>query len=339
MGKLSGQRVASLLCLGLVFVSGAGTCRTASAAVTHIVAPAMSAASFIPEGTIWLLTLRANAALAQPNHNTFFKDAIERRPVFHRLQEQVKKVLGINISKQVKSWWLFGSTQGSKSGTLILDTTVMSRTIIDQLKRRVKTPRGFYDGITIFRVDIPAKRRAGRKAGPVFVAVVRPGMIVASLSETLLEHSLDCHLGIKKSVTPHSHLFSGLTTDEIMYFSAVHLQRAIDAAQNPLAIPPQIRSAKAIHIMVRSTRQALELHGYLRMVAAKAAARSAAQLKALKKLAYHANSGANATDRQMILAGVILRFQADVKGNRVLFHWSIPYSLLARLGPPHHRGG
>ncbi len=341
MQKLFGQAaVRSLvLNLSLALVSVFGLCGAAPASATPTSAP-LADVSFMPIGTTWLLTLHFHSASGgKSDQDAFFKNTIERRPGFRRLQKQIEKVLGVNISSQIKTWWIFGTAHAPKGGTSVIDSSVSAGKITAQLQRNADKSRDSYDGITIYRINYHAKHRRGPGLGPTFVAVVKPGIILGSLSEKLLEQSLDCHLRVKKSVSPHSHLFSGWNGHDLLYFSVVHLQRAIDAAQNPLMVPPQIRAVKSIHLMVVSVPKAVRIHGYLHMLSAKAAIRSAAQLKALKKLAYHANSGANATDRQMVLAGAILRLKINSSGHNVQFNWRIPYALLLRLGPPHKRGG
>jgi hypothetical protein len=316
--------------LALVFLLT--ICGSAAAAVPTSDSRWKPYTDFIPKETTWLLTLQFNPAVGKAtNGDNFFSATVERRPGFRRLQRQMRDILGIDIGTQIKRWWMFGATHGPKSGTSILRTSVNTGVIINQLKRHVTSAPDFYDGVTIYRIAPPARHRPGPRMGPIFVAVFKPGLIIGSLSEKSLEHSLDCHMGVQKHVSAKSQLLQGYTGHEMLYFSLVHVQRAINQAQNPLMVPPQIRAVKAIHLAVLSLPKAIKISGYLQMLSAAAAKRSAARLKELKKMAYRANSGANATDRQMAIAGAVLRLKVTATKYRVRLSWRIPYSLLKYL--------
>lgn len=293
--------------------------------------------TFMPQGTRWLIALNFNVtgSLAA-KQRSFFAVTVENRPWFRHMQQEIQRTLGVNATKQIRSLWAFGAAQGRRSGSFILDTTVPAKTITAQLGKSSATSLDSYDGVNIFRVKNTYGPPQHRHTGKLFLAVVAPGIVVGSMSEKLLEQSLDAHLGIKKSLSPKSHLFDGQTSNQIFYFSFVHLQRAIDAAQNPLSVPPQVRAIRAVHLMAVAGPKAVEMHGYLQMLSAKAANRSAAQIKLLKKMAYHANTGANATDHQMVLAGLIERLKLSTQNDRVIIEWRMPYALLHHLAPPRH---
>lgn len=291
--------------------------------------------TFMPRGTIWLMALDFGGPRGgSVQWKKFFANTIVTG--FHRMQQRIRRTLGLNTTKQIRSLWAFGATEGPRFGAFILDTTVAAKTITNRLEKNAATTPDLYDGIKIFRVKNNFGRPPNRRSGTLFLAVIDPGIVLGAMNEKLLEQSLDSHLGIKKSLSLKSHLFHEWQAGQPFYFSFVHLQKAIDEAQNPLNVPPQVRQIRSVYLMAGSNSGAVELHGYLLMLNAEAAARSAARLKLLKKMAYHANTGANATDRQMILAGLIehLKFSAEKK--RVVIEWQMPYTLLRHLAPPRH---
>ncbi|MGC8559652.1 MAG: hypothetical protein ACP5O1_03140 [Phycisphaerae bacterium] len=337
MGKsrlISSAVIALVGCTLVGYASPAFSAMTAPG--TSAIASLQQNVTFMPRETRWLMVLNFNGAGGvSAQRNSFFAVTVENRPGFRRMQQQIQQTLGVNATKQIRSLWAFGAAQGPRSGAFILDTTVPAKTIIDKLGKNPATSRDSYDGVNIFRVQNSFGPPQHRHASKLFLAVVDPGIVVGSMNEKLLERSLDAHLGIKKSLSLKSHLFDGRKSGQMFYFSLVHLQRAIDAAQNPLNVPPQVRQIRAVHLMAVSGPKAVEMHGYLQMLSAKAANRSAAQLKLLKKMAYHANTGANATDHQMVLAGLIEHLKLSVKKDRVIIEWRMPYALLRHLAQRH----
>ena len=333
-----------LISLAMMAMVGCTSAQYASPAVGAVPAPGNAVVAsrrqnvtFMPQGTRWLIALNfSGTGTLAAKQNSFFAVTVENRPWFRHMQQEIQRTLGVNATKQIRSLWAFGAAQGRRSGSFILDTTVPAKTITDQLRKSSATSLDSYDGVNIFRVKNTFGPPHHRHVGKLFLAVVDPGIVVGSMSEKLLEQSLDAHLGIKKCLSLKSHLFDGQTPRQIFYFSFVHLQQAIDAAQNPLSVPPQVRAIRAVHLMAVSGPKAVEMHGDLQMLSAKAANRSAAQLKLLKKMAYHANTGANATDRQMVLAGIIERLKLSTQNDRVIIEWRMPYALLHHLAPPRH---
>ena len=293
-------------------------------------------AAYMPRGTRWLVVLQFRGG-ASAGRESFLRMAVENRPGFRIMRQKIKQVLGINAARQIRGLWAFGSAQGRRSGVFLMESTVPAKLIAAKLRAAVKTSRDLYDGTHIFRVENHFGRGPRSRKGMLYLAVLKPGIVLGSMSEKLLEQSLSCHLGIKPHLTDKSRLFTKWKPGWMFYFSVIHVQQAIDRAQNPLNVPPQIRQMRSLHLMAASTPTAVELHGDVRMLSAKAAGRSLAQLTALKKMAYSANTGANATDRQMVLAGIIERLKLGVRQDRVQIQWRMPYSLLRHLMPPHHR--